>query len=135
VADRYGKVFAEIDAGWKQRCSQAVAASAALPTAFPDAADEQLRQALYGPTSPCTIPDEPIANIETLMDSDSINQIWNLQNELDRWLMPQPESSPRAAWWPRWSCLWSPRGWRRCCRNRRMRRKSHGLRSEPSRSK
>ena len=96
VADRYGKVFAEIDAAWKQRCAQAVAASAAVPTALPDAADEQLRQTLYGPTSPCTIPDEPIANIETLMDSDSINQIWNLQNELDRWVMPQPESAPQA---------------------------------------
>jgi hypothetical protein len=96
VADRYGKVFTEIDAAWKQRCTQAVAASAALPTALPDAADEQLRQALYGPTSPCTIPDEPIANIETLMDSDSINQVWNLQNELDRWLMPQPQAAPQA---------------------------------------
>jgi len=96
VADRYGKVFAEIDAAWKQRCGQAVAASAPLPTALPDGADEQLRQALYGPTSPCTIPDEPIANIETLMDSDSINQIWNLQNEFDRWLIPQPSVEPHA---------------------------------------
>ena len=96
VADRYGKVFADIDSNWKQRCSQAVAASAPLPQALPDAADEQLRQALYGPMSPCTIPDEPIANIETLMDSDSINQIWNLQNELDRWLIPQPGSNPHS---------------------------------------
>ena len=96
VADRYGKVFAEIDAAWKQRCSRAVAASAPLPEALPDPGDEQLRQALYGPTSPCTIPDEPIANIETLMDSDSINQIWNLQNEFDRWLIPQPDSAPQA---------------------------------------
>ena len=96
VADRYGKVFAEIDAAWKTLCSRAVAASAPLPQTLPDAADEQLRQALYGPTSPCTIPDEPIANIETLMDSDSINQIWNLQNELDRWLIPQPGSAPQA---------------------------------------
>jgi hypothetical protein len=37
-----------------QRCAQAVAASAAVPTALPDPADEQLRQMLYGPTSPCT---------------------------------------------------------------------------------
>ena len=96
VADRYGKVCGEVDAAWKQLCTRAVAASAPLPTALPDAADEQVRQVLYGPSSPCTVADEPIANIETLMDSDSINQIWNLQNDIDRWLIPQPISAPHA---------------------------------------
>ncbi|MFM7251187.1 MAG: DUF1553 domain-containing protein [Planctomycetaceae bacterium] len=96
VADRYGKIFAEIDGAWRRACQQAVSASAAPPAALPDPADERLRQVLYGPESPCTIPDEPIANIETLMDSDSINQIWKVQNELDQWLIPQPLSAPQA---------------------------------------
>ena len=96
VADAYGALFKAVDDDWKTRCARAVAASQPGPVRLPDDADEQVRLALYGPDSPCTIPDEPIANIETLMDSDSINQIWKLQNELDQWLIPQPVAAPQA---------------------------------------
>ena len=96
VADAYGGLFKAVDDDWKTRCARAVAASQAPPARLPDDADEEVRLALYGPDSPCTIPDEPIANIETLMDSDSINQIWKQQNELDQWLIPQPVAAPHA---------------------------------------
>ena len=49
VADRYGKLFAAIDAQWK-------AASAKGDTKLADADAEQLRAVLYGPLSPADAP-------------------------------------------------------------------------------
>ena len=52
-----------------------------------DAAAESLRQVLYGPTSPCEIPDEPIVEIESMLDNASTTELWRLQGEVDRWVI------------------------------------------------
>ena len=96
IADRYAKVFLDIDASWKTVGLDAEKQNLPAPLSLADPDHESLRQVLYGPRSPFFIPDEPIANIESLFDSDSLTAIWKLQNEVDRWLISQPESAPHA---------------------------------------
>src|SRR5262249_6688266 len=54
--------------------------------------DEVLRRVLFDPKGPCVVPDEPIVNIENFFDSDSCNELWKLQNELDNWVLRAPPS-------------------------------------------
>jgi hypothetical protein len=96
VADRYGQVFAEIDRQWREACEAAKREGRSLPTSLADSADEELRQILYGPHSPCIVPDEPMVNIEFYFDSKVVVDLWKLQGEVDRWLLQSPESSPQA---------------------------------------
>ena len=96
VAERYAAIFQEIDRQWKESCEAAKRDSTPAPQALSNAEDEQLRQVLYGPRSPCVVPDEPIVNIESMLDSDSVNALWALQNEVDRWLLQPPMPAPHA---------------------------------------
>ncbi len=96
VADRYGQVFAEVDRTWKDLCQTANQNNQPQPSSLPDTDDEALRQVLYGPGSPCVIPDEPIINTERLHDSATTTELWRLQVEVDRWLLQSPEAAPHA---------------------------------------
>lgn len=96
VAERYGRVFAGIDASWREVCGAAERHGMAPPAGLPDPADEALRQVLYGPASPCVIPDEPIVNNEMLYDTATVNELWKLQVDVDQWLLKAPELAPHA---------------------------------------
>jgi len=96
VAERYARVFSEIDAEWRTILAAAERDGRPAPTVLADPAAEALRQVLYGPGSPCVIPDEPIVNTETLYDSGTVNELWKLQGEVDRWLIRSPELAPHA---------------------------------------
>ena len=67
VADRYGAVFQSVD------------------TEASSSEKSDLRQVLYGPNSPCEIPDEEIVTTETYFDSATCTELWKLQGEVDRW--------------------------------------------------
>jgi hypothetical protein len=54
--------------------------------------DEVLRRVLFDPKGLCEVPDEPIVNTENFFDSDSCNELWKLQNELDNWVLRAPPS-------------------------------------------
>lgn len=98
LAERYGRVFAAVDQEWKAACDAATKSESPAPTALPDPADEQIRQFLYGPLSPCNIPDEQMNSIESFFDSDTCNELWKLQNGVEGWLIHQPvPQSPRYA--------------------------------------
>ena len=94
VAERYGKLLQEVDGEWKAAREAAQAANLPEPVKLeiPDA--EELRQVLYGPGSPCLIPDEPIVTIEYLFDSATLTELWRLQGEVDRWLIQSPLAPP-----------------------------------------
>jgi hypothetical protein len=92
VADRYGRLFAKIDEQWKTLASTTQPA----PTSLLDPAAEQLRCVLYGPQSPCEVPDEPIVSTELYFDTATIEALWNLQGEVDRWLLQSPAAPPYA---------------------------------------
>ncbi|WP_435020780.1 PSD1 and planctomycete cytochrome C domain-containing protein [Tundrisphaera sp. TA3] len=78
VADRYGKLFAEVD----------------RPESLPDPDAEALRQVLYADRGPCVVPDEPIVTTEWFFDSGTVVAMWKLQGEVDRWLIQSPKAPP-----------------------------------------
>jgi hypothetical protein len=92
VAKRYGELFAEVERQWQELTKAATEKKEPLPTALPDAATEALRQVIYEPRGPCEVPNEPIVNIEYVVDSASNNELWKLQNELDNWILQSPPS-------------------------------------------
>ncbi|QEH38415.1 Planctomycete cytochrome C [Aquisphaera giovannonii] len=93
AAERYGRLFAEVDREWQ-------AALKADPAAkgLADPAAEALRRVLYRPDeSPCWIPDEPVASIEAYLDNAEDVKLWPLQGEVDRWLIRDPAAPPYAS--------------------------------------
>jgi mono/diheme cytochrome c family protein len=96
VCNRYGKLFTEIDTDWQAAIKGAAAAQASAPAQLPEPAAEQLRAFLYGPTSPCEIPDEPIVHIEYDVDSGTCDELWKLQGDVDRLIINSPAEAPFA---------------------------------------
>ena len=92
VVERYGQLFAVIDAQWQE----ATAGESTTSEGLSDAAAEQLRQVLYGPHSPCAVPDEPIVHTESYFDSGTCTQLWKLQGEVDRWIIQSQFPDPHA---------------------------------------
>ncbi len=87
VIERYGAVFADIDAQWQAALDKAAKSSAQPPEELADPAAEQLRHVLYGPAAPCEVPDEPIVHTETFFDSAACTELWKLQGNVDRWII------------------------------------------------
>jgi hypothetical protein len=87
VIEGYAHIFAEVDKQWQALLQAKVAASGEPPMTLPDDADEQLRRVLYGPASPCEMPDQPIVHTETYFDSDTCTELWKLHGEVDRWIL------------------------------------------------
>ncbi len=92
VAQRYAKLFTEIDALWLEASK-----TDPSPAGFTDADAEALRRVLYAADeSPCYVPDEPIVTTEWFYDSGTVVRLWNLQGEVDRWLINSPLAPPHA---------------------------------------
>ncbi len=87
VINRYGEIFTQIDAEWTKQ--------SAVPEVdqLSDPAAEQLRRVMFGPSSPCEVPDEGIVHTETFFDSGTCTALWKLQGEVDRWLIG-PQQPP-----------------------------------------
>jgi hypothetical protein len=96
VVNAYSKLLTSVDEKWQTQLEAAKASSSDAPQALTDPAEEQLRQVLYGPGSPCVIPTEHIANTELLFDSPSVNALWKEQGEFDRWLIQAKFDVPYA---------------------------------------
>ena len=107
VAERYAKVFAEIDRQCEVRRGEQPCAE------LPDRAAEAIRQVLYGPNSPCEVPDEGIVSTEMYFDTATIEKLWKLQGEVDRWLIQSPEAPPYAVGLVDRDSLLEPRVFRR----------------------
>ena len=91
VADRYGQMFADVERQWRELLARNAAAKA-----LPDANAEAVRQVLYGPQSPCAVPDEAIVGIEWYFDNANTEALWKLQGEIDRWLIQSPQAPAHA---------------------------------------
>ena len=87
VAQRYGELLTGIDTQWQEqkRNTPKVAAMAS-------ADDEELRQVLYAADSPCSVPDEHLANNEWFFPTNIVVELWKLQAEVDRWLIQSPNA-------------------------------------------
>ncbi len=87
VAQRYGRLFTEIDRQWLAACQRAEKKSAPAPKRLPDASAEALRQVLYGVGAPCTIPDEDIVSIDMLLDTNNLAKLWQGHGDIERTLI------------------------------------------------
>ncbi|RUL85832.1 PSD1 and planctomycete cytochrome C domain-containing protein [Tautonia sociabilis] len=96
VADRYGEVFRQIAQEWERLVEEAEAGGKPAPEALPDPDAEAIRLVLFGPSSPCEVPDEPLVNIEFFFPTATTVELWRLQGEVDRWLIRSPEAPPFA---------------------------------------
>jgi hypothetical protein len=88
---RYDLLFAEVNRSW-----QALLKSDPKAKGLPDAAQERLRLVLYGPDSPCHIPDEPIANIEQYLPAKATVALWKAQGDVDRHIIAHQDTLPHA---------------------------------------
>lgn len=96
VAERYGELFNSINDKWKTALAAASRRKVVAPVRLSNPAEEQLRQALYSDSSPCTIPDVHISNTETLLASGEVTQLWKHQGEVDRWIIQSQYDLPQA---------------------------------------
>ena len=96
VIDIYATVLSAVRDEWRQELAAAKAANTEVPVKFSDRANEQLRQVLYGPESPCEITEENLVHSEYLFTSDVCRQLWELQKNVDRWIISAPHQ-PRYA--------------------------------------
>jgi hypothetical protein len=94
VTERYAKLFLEIERQWQELLANAPAE--AKPDRLPDPDAEALRQVLYAVGSPCVVPDEEIVSNEQFFDTDTINSIWKLQGDVERWLNESPDAATHA---------------------------------------
>jgi mono/diheme cytochrome c family protein len=95
VAERYGRLFVDVDRQWHKLCGTPKG-SAASPLGLSEGPAEALRQVLDGPLSPCFIPEEGIVNTEVYYDSPTIVALWGLQGQVDRLLIESPQAPPYA---------------------------------------
>jgi hypothetical protein len=87
VADRYAELFQRID---RQHSASDEQDPVWLAAARP------LLSVLYGPGSPCEVPDEEMVSVEMFFDSATCDELWRLQGEVDRWLL-KAEDIPAVA--------------------------------------
>ncbi len=90
VAERYGKLFVEIDGQWQQALA---ATNSPAPTALPDAGRESLRQILYAADAPANL---PVAEFGRLYETATSQQLRALQRHVDELDATHPGAPPRA---------------------------------------
>lgn len=92
VIRRYDRIFSDAATRWQER----MGASGVDSDRVADPDDEALRQLLFGPDSPCVVPDEPIVHSETFFDSATCTDLWKRQGELDRLILQSDDAIPFA---------------------------------------
>lgn len=96
VAERYGQLLKEVDQHWQAALAQSAAQAGGVPTALVDAAEEELRQALYGPDSPASLPMNPMGDLALLPDRPAQAQLQELLKAVETWRATGPGAPPRA---------------------------------------
>ncbi len=102
VAAAYGKVFLRVHQRW-----QTLLASAGPPVTLPEAAEEQIRQVLYGTHSPLNL--TPVEAMELYLYDADINQAMaERRNSFDAWVLANV-GIPRAQGLTEGPYLYEPR--------------------------
>jgi hypothetical protein len=89
-------LFAEIEKQWQAALKAAADAKQPPPTELADKDAEALRQVMYGPESPCEVPDTAVVNNEMYFDLGSCTELWKAQGEVDAWLIQSAAAPPYA---------------------------------------
>jgi len=99
VAERYGKLFADVDKRWQEtllafeKASGSSDAKSAPPAGFADPNLEALRQILYGADSPANVPS---SEFRRLFDVPTAQRFRALQRKVDELDAMHPGAPPRA---------------------------------------
>jgi hypothetical protein len=99
VANRYGKLFADIEQRWQQTISAQRQLTTnnpelvSIPHRFSDTNLESLRQVLYGPDSPTVVPENEIMR---LFDVPTAQKVRALRRKVDELDATHPGAPPRA---------------------------------------
>lgn len=96
VAERYGGLFLRVREKWRDTLEQAAAKGLPLPSGLPDADEEALRQILYAPDSPVTVPPGAIVDQEWYFDEPTRVELGKLQRQIDQSIVEQPGATPHA---------------------------------------
>ncbi len=96
AAERYGRLFADVERRWVAEGDAARNAGSTPPRTLPDPAAEALRRFLYDPRSPTTVPETAIVNNEQFFPTSVCEELWKLQGEVDRWNISSGGSPPHA---------------------------------------
>lgn len=89
VAERYGKLFVEIDKQWETALA---ATNAPAPNALPDAPAEAVRQILYAADAPANLPRDQFSR---LYDVETAQKMRTLQRKLAELDATHPGAPPR----------------------------------------
>jgi hypothetical protein len=91
VARKYGEVFRAVNEKWL-----AVLKADAPPGTLPDTAEEEVRQVLYAPGSPCEVPPGAIVDSEWFFDEAARIELAKLQKEIEAWIIEGSGAPPHA---------------------------------------
>jgi hypothetical protein len=92
VAVAYGKLFADADKTWREMHENPTL------TGLPDADKEQIRQVVYGPDSPATIPNGAIVDVEWFFPESTRVELGKLQKEIDNLNISHPGAPDHAVY-------------------------------------
>jgi hypothetical protein len=75
TAERYGRLFAEVEQEWQDKLTAARSNNAQPPAKLDDPAREQLREVLYGSDSPTAVPRRRIDDLFEKPDADKLRTL------------------------------------------------------------
>ncbi len=113
VAQRYGKLLADVDRKWTNAVQTAKKSNTVPPTALAEVPDEALRQVLYGMDSPANIYPGNMVDLEWHFDNGNCVELWAAQNQIDQWNIGSPVAPPHAVILVDRTIQWNPRVFRR----------------------
>ena len=96
VARRYAAVLLEVHKCWLDGLERAKKTGAPLPTVLSDTDAEAIRQVLYAPDSPTTVPPLKITEIEPFFDEKTRVELAQLQMKIDQWNLEATVAPPQA---------------------------------------
>ncbi len=96
VARSYGKLLEGIHTRWKAAAEKAKKSGAPLPAVLPDAAAEELRQAIYAADSPAMVPSGSINEMEWFFDEGTRVELAKLSAEIERWIIASTAAPPHS---------------------------------------
>lgn len=94
VAERYGKLLADVDQRWQQlQTAISAKGGSSAPAGFADPNLEAIRQVLYGPDSPANVPANEIMRLFDVPTAQKVRALRRKVEELDA---THPGAPPRA---------------------------------------
>src|SRR5262249_46038950 len=96
VVRRYAAALGEARAAWQAAVLDAAEGGVEGREALADPNVEALRQVLYAPDAPATVPPVRIGEIETFFDEKTRVELNRLQARVDQWHLQSPVAPPHA---------------------------------------